>query len=194
MIVAFFDFDGTITKKDSFLNFVAFTEGRSKMLKGVFIHFVSILGYILGLISGHKIKEKLLTYFYKGRSKEVLTELGIQYANTQLNTIIRPKARERIMWHKEQGHKVVIVTASISQWIKPWCEGLNIKYIATEIDIVNHLITGKLKGNNCIGLEKVTRIQKEYDISAMKYIYAYGNSKGDKELLNIANEKYYRFF
>lgn len=194
MIIAFFDFDGTITKRDSFLDFVAFTEGYPKMLKGVLIHTISILGYKLGWVSGHQIKEKLITYFYNGRSNDALVALGIQYSNTRLNTVIRPRAIERIVWHKNQGHEVVVVTASISQWIKPWCNHLNIKYIATELEIVNHLITGKLKGENCVGPEKVVRIKNEYDLKRLEYIYAYGNSKGDKELLEIANEKYYRFF
>jgi len=194
MIIALFDFDGTITKKDSFLDFVAFTEGYPKMLKGVLVHLIPVLGYKLGWISGHQIKEKLLTYFYKGRPEGVLAELGVQYANTVLNAIIRPKAIDRIRWHKDQGHEVVVVTASISQWIKPWCDHLSIKHITTEIDVVNNLITGKLSGENCIGPEKVVRIQNEYDLNALEYIYAYGNSKGDKELLDIANEKYYRFF
>lgn len=194
MIIAFFDFDGTITKKDSFLDFVSFTEGSFKMYKGVLVHLIPILGYKLGLISGHQIKEKLLTYFYKGRSENILTELGMQYSNTRLPNIIRPKAIDRIKWHKDQGHEVVVVTASILQWIKPWCDQLNIKYITTEIDVVNELITGKLKGENCIGPEKVVRIEKEYNIKSLEYIYAYGNSKGDRGLLEIANEKYYCFF
>lgn len=194
MIIAFFDFDGTITKKDSFLDFVSFTEGRVKMYKGVLVHFIPILGYKLSLVSGHQVKEILLTYFYKGRSETELTELGIQYSNIKLPEIIRPKAIERIKWHKDQGHQVVVVTASISQWVKPWCDQLNIKCIATEIDVINKLITGKLKGGNCIGSEKVVRIQEEYNLESLEYIYAYGNSKGDKELLEIANEKYYCFF
>lgn len=194
MTIAFFDFDGTITKRDSFLDFVSFTKGRTKMFRGVFMHVISILGYKLGLVSGHQIKEKLLSYYYKGCSKEAFVSLGSKYANTKLKAIVRPKAIKQIAWHKERGHEVVVVTASISHWIKPWCDELGIKHIATEIEIKNNLITGKLKGKNCNGPEKVVRIEKLYELRNIAYIYAYGNSKGDNELLKIANEKYYRFF
>lgn len=194
MIVAFFDFDGTITKKDSFLDFVVFTKGKHNMFKGIVFHFFSVLGYKLGWVSGHKLKEKLLTYYYKDYSEETFTRLGEQYSRNQMNKIIHPKAMQRIMWHKEQGHEIAVVTASLSQWVKPWCDTLNIKCIATEIDLANNYVTGKLKGNNCIGAEKVVRIKNEFNINDLEHIYAYGNSKGDKELLAIAHEKFYGFF
>ena len=194
MIVAFFDFDGTITKKDSFLDFVVFTKGRTEMFKGILLFLIPVLGYKIGWVSGHKLKEKLITYFYKSCPYGKLQIQGEQYSQSRIDKIIRPKAIQRILWHKKQGHEIVVVTASLSVWIKPWCDQLNIKCIATEIAIENNQVTGKLKGYNCIGKEKVTRIKKEFDIKALEYIYAYGNSEGDKELLAIADEKFYCFF
>lgn len=194
MIVAFFDFDGTISTKDSFIDFVTFSKGKLQMLKGVLRYFWTLIGYKFGLVSGHSTKEILLTYYYKGYSEKDFQELGRQYVTTKIKSIIRPKALERILWHKAQGHQVVVVTASIAEWIKPWCKQLEIQCIATELEVIDGLITGKLKGKNCIGEEKVNRIEKEYDIKKLEYIYSYGNSKGDNALLGIADEKYYRFF
>ncbi len=194
MIVAFFDFDGTITTKDSFLEFIVFTKGRTNLLKGILANLPSVLGYKLGFVSGHSVKEKLITHFYKGQSIDTFSKNGKQYALKKMNTIIRHKAVERIKWHQEQGHEVVVVSASLKQWIEPWCETLNIKCITTEMEVVNKSITGKLKGKNCIGAEKVNQIKKAYSDVTLKYTYAYGNSKGDKELLAFADESFYRHF
>lgn len=194
MIVAFFDFDGTITQRDTFLDFVVFTHGRKNMMKGILRHFFSALGYKLGLVSGHLIKEKLLTHFYQGFSVVDMVALGNTYCATQLPLALREKALERIHWHKAQGHKVVVVTASVRYWVAPWCEGLGIDLIATQLAITDGVFTGKLSGENCIGKEKVNRIQKQFDAAAISYSYGYGNSRGDRELLAMVNESYYQCF
>lgn len=194
MIVAFFDFDGTITKKDSFLDFVKFTHGKFKLRLGLFLYIFQILGYQLKWVSGQKIKEIFLTHYYKGVSEDQFKELGMRYCNSKLSEIIHTKALKRIEWHKNQGHHVVVVTASLSQWIKPWCDQLEIDLIATEIEIRDQQLTGKLKGKNCNGSEKVLRIKYIYDLDTVTYSYAYGNSSGDKELLAIADEKFYKYF
>lgn len=194
MIVAFFDFDGTITKKDSFLEFVSFTHGKFKLYLGLLIHLNLVIKFLLHLDSGELLKEKLITYFYKSYSKASFEQLGVDFFNNKLPNIIYSEALERIEWHKNQGHKVVVVTASIKEWIKPWCNKLDINVISTEVEVIDNKLTGKLKTKNCNGKEKVNRIKKKYNLNDIEYSYAYGNSKGDKELLSIANEKFYRYF
>lgn len=194
MIVAFFDFDGTITTKDSFLEFIAFSKGRHSLYKGILRYTPSILAYKMGCLSGHKLKERFITYFYKDLSIEIFSKKATQFVTEYIETIVRPNAMARIKWHQEQGHKVVIVSGSLKHWIKPWCDRLDIDQIATDIEVKDGKITGLLSGKNCIGMEKVTRIKSLYDMSHFEYIYAYGNSNGDKELLELANEKFYRHF
>lgn len=194
MIVAFFDFDGTITKRDTFLDFVSFSMGRMTMVKGILFHFFSALGYQLKIVSGHKIKEQLLSYYFKNKSSHEFQKLGEEYAQHRLSEIIYPKALDKINWHKNQGHKVVVVTASIAQWVEPWCNQHNLELIATEVAIEDGILTGKLKGKNCIGIEKVNRIYEAYDVQYITYSYGYGNSSGDRELLAMVNEKYYKLF
>lgn len=194
MIVAFFDFDGTITKKDTFLDFVAFTHGKKKMVKGILRYFITALGYKLGMVSGHTIKEKLLTYFYQNFSAVQMESLGHSYCDNQLPLTIRKKALEQIHWHKKQGHKVVVVTASISYWVAPWCKELGIDLLATNAEVKGEVLTGKLLGKNCIRQEKVNRIKKAYNLESITYSYGYGNSRGDRELLEMVDKKEYRFF
>ena len=164
------------------------------MLKAVLLNLPFVIGYKLGIVSGHSIKEKFIAGFFKGQTMYSFSEEGKQYAIEKLNEIVRPKALERIKWHQEQGHEVVVVSASLNQWIEPWCKHLNIKCIATEIETDEDRITGRLKGKNCTGSEKVRRIKEVYASVDFEYIYAYGNSSGDKQLLEMANEKYFQYF
>ncbi|MDY8135845.1 HAD family hydrolase [Aquimarina sp. 2201CG5-10] len=194
MIIAFFDFDGTITKKDSFLDFVKFTHGKRKLQLGLLLYSIHILFYKLNWFPGQRMKELFLKHYYKGLSKNKFKQLGVDYCNRQLPNIIHAKALKRIQWHKEQKHKVVVITASLSQWIQPWCDDLDIDLISTEAEIIDGKVTGKLNGKNCNGPEKVSRIKETFDFKSITYSYAYGNSSGDKELLAIANEKFYQYF
>jgi HAD superfamily phosphoserine phosphatase-like hydrolase len=101
---------------------------------------------------------------------------------------------ERIQWHKAQGHKVVIVSASIACWLKPGCDRNGLELIATKLEIKEGIVTGKLLTRNCYGIEKVNRVKEKYRLDDYETIYAYGDSRGDKELLELANESFYKPF
>ena len=74
------------------------------------------------------------------------------------------------------------------------CKKNDIALIATELEVINNKITGNLVSNNCYGPEKVKRILESYNLSNYTCIYAYGNSRGDYEMLEIATEKFYKPF
>jgi HAD superfamily phosphoserine phosphatase-like hydrolase len=111
-----------------------------------------------------------------------------------LNNIVKPKAIDKIKYYINQGHKVVIVTASIECWLRVWCDNNNLELIATKLEVKNKTITGKFETKNCYGPEKVNRINEVYNLSDYDYIYAYGDSRGDKEMLAIADKRYYKYF
>ena len=194
MRLALFDFDGTISSKDSLIDFIQFAIGKPKYYMGLMTLSPMLLAYTLKLISNHTAKERLIAYFFKDLDTEHLENITHRYTREQIDKITRPRALEKIKWHQEQGHKVVIVSASIECWLKGWCEKNNLDLIATRLEIRNSKFTGKLATRNCYGSEKVDRIRAAYDLVACDYIYAYGDSRGDKEMLALADEKFYRPF
>ena len=194
MKIAFFDFDGTITKEDSTIKFIRYMVGDIKFFIGVFLLLPVIILYKIKIISNNLIKQIIMTYFFKGKDIMSFQKKSEYFSLNEIDPIIRKKALERIYWHRENGHIIVIVSASVDLWLKPWCEKNNIILIATMLEIKDKIITGKTFKKNCYGPEKVKRIQELYSLSDYKYIYAYGNSRGDREMLNIANEKYYKPF
>ena len=194
MKIAFFDFDGTITKADSTARFIRYLVGDSKFFIGIFFLSPFIFLYILNLISNNSIKEILITYFFKGKNINEFKKHAEYFSLNMLEPLIRKKALKEIQWHKENGHDVVIVSASIDLWLRPWCIKNDVALISSMLEVHNNIITGKTRSKNCYGSEKVKRIQELYNLSEYSYIYSYGNSRGDYEMLKIANESHYKPF
>jgi HAD superfamily hydrolase (TIGR01490 family) len=193
-IIAFFDFDGTITSKDSFGHFLKFALGKAHYYFGLLMKSPLLAAYKLGLVPNYTAKEKLFMYFFRGWDISAFQELADKYSSEQVAGILRPGAMDKIRWHLREGHKVVVVTASLENWLKKWCSVNNLDLIATRIELIDGKITGRFATKNCYSAEKVRRITEQYDIKSYSKIYAYGDSKGDREMLDLADEKFYRYF
>lgn len=192
--IAFFDFDGTITTDDSLINFIRFIKGDVETIIGMLLLLPTLIAYKLKLIPNYKAKQIMLIYFFKGMDEKEFKKVANEYSLRHIDSILRIEAIKRIQWHKDEGHKVVIVSASIECWLKPWCEKNNLELIATKLKIKNGVVTGEILGKNCFGKEKVSRIKKQYALDKFEYIYAYGDSSGDLQMLELANESRYKPF
>ena len=192
--IALFDFDGTITTDDSLLKFIRFVVGDRNFLLGLVVLSPMLVLYKFKLIPNYKAKQYMLSWFFKGMSKDAFLKVANEYSLVHIDKILRPKAIEKINWHKNQGHKVVVVSASIECWLRPWCEKNGLELIATKLEIKDDIVTGKLLSKNCYGVEKVNRIKEIYNLKDFEYIYSYGDSSGDKQMLELAHEKFYKPF
>ncbi len=192
--LALFDFDGTITKNDSLLKFIRFAVGDIKFIHGLIALSPTLIAFKLKLMPNYEAKERMLSWFFKEFSENDFIRTANEYSLNHIDKILRPEAIKRLEWHKNQGHKIVVVSASLETWLKPWCDKNKLELIATKMLIDNGKVTGTLASNNCHGQEKVNRIKAEYDITSFDYIYAYGDSSGDKEMLELAHEKAYKPF
>ena len=188
--IAFFDFDGTVTKKDTFLHFIFFVKGKFYSLLGITVLLPVFILYKIRLISNEKAKELVFSFFFKGIKESFLKKKGQQFVNI-INKMLRSEAIEKINWHKSQNHKIFIVTASSNIWVEEWCKQNNLNLISTMYKIEDDFITGKILGKNCHGNEKVNRINAECNLSEYIDIYAYGDTKGDLPMLRIANHAFY---
>ena len=194
MPLALFDFDGTITKKDSLLHFIRFVKGNFKTLLGIFLLFPMLVKFKLGFLPNDQAKQKVMAYFFKGISSEDFKRLATDYSLNKIHSILRPKALERIQWHQKEGHRIVVVSASIKEWLEPWCDQNDLELICTELEYKEGRLTGNFSLKNCHGQEKVNRIKSRIDLNEYDDIYAYGDSSGDTEMLALAHYKHYRYF
>jgi phosphatidylglycerophosphatase C len=192
--IAFFDFDGTITTKDSLIEIIRFHKGNFTFFSGMLYLSPWLLGLKLKLVSPQTAKEKVLQFFFGNTPSDQFREHCIAFAEIGIPPIIRNDAGKAIREHLEKGNKVVVVSASPANWVEEWCKASGAECIATILEIKNGHVTGKIEGKNCSGPEKVTRIRQCYDLSQYEEIYCYGNSKGDKEMLSLATFAFYRPF
>ena len=192
--LALFDFDGTVTTKDSFLEFLKFYKGYSGFYLGFALLSPYLIAMKLKLIPNWKAKEIVLKYFLNGLEKDKMEQIAQTFTTEIIPSLLRPKALEQIRSHQEKGDDIYLVSASAESWLKFWCEEIGINLIATKLEIVNEKITGKLDGKNCHGPEKVARIKAQIDLHNYSEIYAYGDSSGDTEMLELATHPHYRHF
>ncbi|MEN7549612.1 HAD-IB family hydrolase [Rapidithrix thailandica] len=187
--LAVFDLDGTITRKDTFLEFIKFTHGKARLYMNFALISPLVLLYFLKLYNNTKLKELVLGLFYKGEKLDELNRLGRNFALKEIPRLCFPAMSERLEWHKAEGHKIVILTASCSVWVKAWCDANGYQLIATELEAIQGVVTGKLKTENCYGKAKVTRLYEELNLAQYDYKYAYGNSNSDKYYIEMASEE-----
>ncbi len=193
MVLALFDFDGTISFRDSFGDFIRFVVGPWRFWCGVVCLIPVITAFIFGIVKAWRAKELMAIYFFRGWNAKEFKQLAYNYSLQRLPRIVRPIALERIWEHKRRGDTVVVVTASIDLWLRGWCEAQGIDLIATRLQIRDGRITGRFLTKNCSGREKVRRIKEQYDLSVFDRIYAYGDNPADRPMLELAHERYYRW-
>ncbi|MGP1381921.1 MAG: HAD-IB family hydrolase [Thainema sp.] len=194
-VIAVFDFDGTLTHRDSLLPFLQMLTGRWRFTWGLLVLSPMLAGYALKLIPNWRAKERLLTYFLAGISTAQLEYLGQQFAEQVLPNLLRTEAVQRLIWHQQQGHQTLIVSASLEAYLQPLAQQLGIdQVIGTRLESRNGYLTGRMLGKNCYGSEKVARLEALLGPTQQYVIHAYGDSKGDRELLAIAQHPYYRKF
>jgi len=191
--LALFDFDGTITRKDSFIDFIRYFFGI-RFIMGIFILSPVIVLHLLRIMPNWKAKEIVFSYFFKGIDYAFFTKKASLYSEHELTKILKSSALEEISRHKEQNVRIAIVTAAFEPYLQDWCDKNGFDLIGTRLQVENGKLTGKFKGKNCYGDEKVRRIEQKYNLAEIDYIYAYGDTRGDREMLSLGNESFYRNF
>lgn len=187
------DLDGTITRKDTMFAFARYCyPGVRYYVRLVKMAPVLLLNR-LGMHPSDRAKERLLTTFFRGTTREDFERKGDEFARMVLPLLVRRRARQEMEWHRNNNSTIVVVTASLGAWCGAWCRQEGFDLIATGYEAENDIITGKLSGKNCKGIEKVRRISEKYGSASAATIYAYGDTKSDLPMLELADVKVYKW-
>jgi len=193
-VVAVFDFDGTITYTDTTFFFLLFSSGLVKAAYYFLKALPVMLSYLAKKTTRQQTKESIFKIFFNNWPLKKLTVIGEQFAKERIPKYVRKEALRRIRWHQMQNHRCVLVSASINVYLEPWAQAMGFEKALTSRLAVDERgrVTGKLMGLNCRNQEKVRRL-KEFLGSLSHYeIYAYGDSDGDRELLEVADFAFYQ--
>ena len=193
-VVAAFDFDGTLTTRDTLFPFLLHAVGVIRFLGSLIRSVPVLVGYGIRLLPNDVAKERILVYFLKGMSRPELDTLGHSFAREVIPRMLRDGAMNRLQWHRAQGHRCVIVSASLDVYLKPWATIHGIEHVlCTSLAIKDGgTLTGRLATANCYGAEKRRRLEEWLGVRSGYSIYAYGDSRGDRELLETADHSFYR--
>jgi HAD superfamily hydrolase (TIGR01490 family) len=190
--VAAFDLDGTLTDGGSVFKWLRHIAGN-RLVYSAASRRVYGLAWA-ALRSGEtadRVKESLFYATLAGRSLDDVREASTQFGRQHLAAHIRPDTKARLEWHLEQGHRVVIVSASPELYVDAISVTLGAHgAIGTRLasDPLGRL-TGGYLGRNCRGEEKIRRLLEWVGTDEVE-IYAYGNSRGDRRLLAAADHPF----
>lgn len=194
-VVAVFDFDGTLTRRDSLLPFLYHIAGPLGFLWNTLALLPTLLRYALGWMPNGEAKAEVFAQFLASRSAKPVEGKAQEYATDRLPSMLREEAMHRLRWHQEQGHRTVLISASASLYLTPWAktEGFD-EVLCTKLEVEDGRFTGQFEGVNCYGPEKARRLRASMPNIGNAEVYVYGDSDGDRELLGLANHPHYRSF
>lgn len=193
-VVAVFDFDDTIIRGSSLTDFLRCSFGRFKRLWRYASVVPSYTRFRLHQITLSAAKEKLLTSFLAGMSLKEFGQMCGSYVS-RLDRLVVPEAMERIIWHQQHHHVVIIASASLEDLLSPWAKRYGIDdVLATRLEVINGVITGRLAGPNCSGPEKVNRLLEIFPVRKDYELFVYGDGATDTELLHFADHANLRAF
>lgn len=190
-VVAFFDFDGTLTHGDSLIPFLKMVRGTPRFMLDILAVSPYLVAYLLRGIRNEVAKEALLRQSLGGISILALRDFGIQFATHSIPDMLRKDMLAHLRNHQAQGHSCVLVSASLDIYIEPWAMAAGFDHCITsslETDI-DGFVTGKLEHANCHGKEKVRRMRLLLEKIGMPSLtYGYGDSRGDLPMLAFVNK------
>ncbi|MFW1953038.1 HAD-IB family hydrolase [Acinetobacter beijerinckii] len=187
--LALFDFDGTLYPKDSFTGFIFYTLSKRHIVRKGLQILPWIQAYYLSLYPAHSMRPRLFQSMFKNISADFVDKLAEEYAQKIVKNL-DPKLFKQLQLHQQKGDQVVLVSASVDLYLKPICNFLNIELICTQTEISSGLLTGNYVSEDCSCEQKKIRILQQYNLDDYQYIYAYGNSEEDLEMLSLADYPY----
>lgn len=187
---AFFDFDGTLIRSDSLLPFLHYISGRKFYYQLLKVSPV-LISYLLRMMSNEQAKEKVLTTYIHGRDKNDLEYQANKFALEVIPQLLRTEGIEKLRFHQNREDYCVLVSASPEIYLIPWAKkyGFN-DIIGTKLETKEGIYTGKIKGRNCYGRNKIQRIELRYGIGCWTDSYAYSDSSADMPLLKKSSHPY----
>lgn len=188
-----FDFDGTLTYKDTMFLYLKFYNSTKFYVQFV-KHIPLFILLKLNLADAEKVKKSFISSILKGESRAKIDKKAQSFFEKFERDIFRKNALEFIQNIDRTQTECYIVSASLDIWVKPFAEKLNIKLLATQAEFADDIFTGNFIGKNCNGPEKVKRIIEAVKGRKFDKTIAFGDTSGDREMLAWADESQFEFF
>ena len=202
--VYLFDFDGTLTCADTLLEFIRYVCGRRRFFIGFALFSPLLVLMKLHLYPNYRAKQRLFAWYFKGMSIDNFDLVCRRFAH-QNQRLMRQKALDRLREIFHNNETLCVVSASIDNWVRPFFDNISkasrsdFRVIGTEVEVdTDGVLTGRFRTHNCYGAEKVRRVLEAMpQLKSNRddfWVVACGDSRGDKELLEFADEAHFKPF
>jgi HAD superfamily hydrolase (TIGR01490 family) len=186
-VAAVFDLDGTITKRDTYLEF----------LKGYAIRhpqrlvWLPALGAAWGLYSmrvknNSWLKQVFLRLIAGGASRAELDEWTTEFIERLVRNGLRTSAPHAIEHHRRASHTLIMATASFDFYVERLAARMGFDHVicTRAAWTAQDTLTGQLAGRNCYGEEKVRRLKEHFGSNRLEwYIHGYSDHHSDVAFL-----------
>lgn len=188
-VVAAFDVDGTLTVRDCVFPFLWRVGGVRGLVRSM-SRPVSLLGAVVRRDRDF-LKRHFVRSFLSGEGAEHVRLNGETFARDVASSWMRDDVAQRLRWHQDQGHVVLLVSASLDAYLDPLGDLLEVDAVlCTRLAVSDGNLTGEIEGENCRAAEKVARLRQwatDSGVSGDGWLaYAYGDSSGDTEMLGMS--------
>jgi phosphatidylglycerophosphatase C len=192
--VVAFDFDGTLTVRDSFTAFLRWQAGPAEYYGGMARLAPAGAAWLFHR-NLTRLKAAVVRTYLTGLPRKLLEEEAAEFAAVSAPLLLRPDALKVWRRHRQEGARMVIVTASPEAVVAPFARGLGADLlIGTRLAYDKNGRVGRgLDGPNCRGPEKARRLREAFGPD-LRLAAAYGDTDGDREMLALADEKFMRLF
>jgi len=182
-VVAAFDFDGTLSTRDNFMPFLKLVAGTRAIGSALAAGTARCGARGRKAWKRDEIKAEVIRRLFTGRNAVATEVLARGFADDVVRSYLRAETVEQADWHRTQGHELVIVSASLGMYLRPIAERLRFDAVlSTELEIgPDGRFTGRIDGANVRGAEKARRLDAWIG-DRPAYVWAYGDSSGDKML------------
>jgi phosphatidylglycerophosphatase C len=189
MRLALFDFDGTLTRRDTLLPFLRHTVGTAHFCTGMVAMSPTLAGYACRMIKNDRAKERMLVHFLGGMNASDLKLTGQAFARESLPALLRPDMMNVLAQHLKDSDECVLVSASLDLYVEPWGQAHGFSAVlCSQLAIdPSGQVSGRFQGENCYGRVKAARITEWLNGRVPMHITAYGDSAGDTEMLRMAD-------
>lgn len=193
--VAVFDVDGTLLRGDC----LWLAARRSKGLPGQLLAALACLPWLIGwqlrLVTTGRFKQQAIAAYGICEAVNRAEAAGQpDWLLSELQADLRPEALQRLRWHQQRGDRVLLCSASPRLLLQPLANWLGVELLCTELEQHQGRWQPKLRSPNCKGPEKVWRLEQHLGCLDGLTMEAYGDSKGDREMLRAASIAHYRNF
>lgn len=194
------DFDGTLTRADTLIALFRHARGTAFTLLTLALYAPLLVLMKLRLYPNWKAKQRVFARFFKGMEADGFDRLCQSFAQSHAR-LMRPGGIACVRKALRRGARVVVVSASAENWVRCFVQTYlsvdgneQIEVLGTRLEMAHGRLTGRFSTPNCYGPEKVRRIQAVLPCRDVWHVKAYGDSRGDREMLAWADEAHYKPF